>query len=342
MKQILLTDEIRGMADDYASKLFSNKRASFIQPKEGLTNLQTDIIEINDGLADKAAYVAYIEKIIEEYNELKKLLPGRFAEKKAEFDELLFPELLSTEIEVRASRLPEDEALRRRIPSHSVTFFEEVVARMRYKDARPVLAKYMMEEIGIQTCVYCNNAEATYSDEQDEAYYHFDHWKPKDEYPFLSVCFFNLYPCCANCNGHKLDGSKGSFQLYAETESVEDPFEFVVNRDGYQARKPETLTVVFNAKRTRDNAYCEEYNNVYRIENFYNAPTSLRQVEKLLYDIDKHRCSYPNATNSSFPGIVDRDDLFHYVLGVEGDENNIFTDVKKKLKLDTARDAKLI
>ena len=214
---------------------------------------------------------------------------------------------------------------------------------MRYKDARPVLAKYMMEKIGIQTCVYCNNADATYSDEQEEAYYHFDHWKPKDEYPFLSVCFFNLYPCCANCNGHKLDGSKGSFQLYAELDEVADPFEFVVNRNGYEAMKPETLKVEFNARRILAREYCAEYNNVYRIERFYNAPSGLRQVEKLLYDIDKHRCSYPSATNVSFSkGIVDREELFHFVLGVDPDENNIFTDVKKKLKLDTAKDMGMI
>ena len=213
---------------------------------------------------------------------------------------------------------------------------------MRYEDARPVLAKYMMEKIDIQTCVYCNNADATYADDNNEVYYHLDHWKPKDEYTFLSICFFNLYPCCANCNGHKLDGTKGSFQLYADEDDLADPFVFEIDRKEYVEMKPETLSVKFKERNEGDKVYCKEYNKVYRIENFYNAPTSLRQAEKLLYDINSHRGSYPDATDSSFPGIVDKDRLFHFVLGVDGDEKNIFTDVKKQLKIDTAKDAKLI
>ena len=341
MKQILLTNEIIGMAREYADNLFADKTKCFVQPVEGLNNLVTDIIEVNDSLGNKEKYIAYLEKIIGEYDELKCLLPDKFDDKKDEFDDLLDSQFLSTEIQCRSTRLPVDALSRRIIKTHCVTFYEEVVNRMRYEDARPVIAKYMMEQIGIQTCVYCNNAPAIYSDEKKEVYYHLDHWKPKDKYPFLSVCFFNLYPCCSNCNGHKLDGSKGNFQLFAE-ETVTDPFVFTVDRDEYDEMRPETLKVEFNARVNNDEEYCSEYDRVYRIHEFYNASESLRIVEKLLYDINSHRCSYPDATESSFPGIVDKDKLFHFVLGIDKDENNIFTDVKKKLKLDTAKDAKLI
>lgn len=342
MKQIQLTDVIRRMAEEYAATLFKDKRSDFVQPIQGLKNLQKDIIEINDGLEDKSAYVDYISKIIKEYDELKCLLPSKFEEKKEEFDGLLNPGKLSTVIHCRGLCLPEDEDERSKIEPRKRKFYEEVVNRMRYEDARPVLAKYMMDRIGIQTCVYCNNSDATYADDKKEVYYHLDHWKPKDEYTFLSVCFFNLYPCCANCNGHKLDGTKGSFQLYAEDDVVANPFVFEIDRKEYVEMKPETLSVRFKERNPCDEAYRKEYNKVYRIEKFYNAPTGLRQAEKILYDINSHRGSYPNATDSSFPGIVDKERLFHYVLGVDDDEKNIFTDVKKKLKIDTAKDAKLI
>lgn len=342
MKQIFLTKEIMDMAEEYAENLFAGKDKRFVQPLVGLRNLQTDLIEINDELEGKADYLAYLEKIIEEYDALKCLLPGQFGEKKEEFDDLLDPQLLSTEILCRSTRLPEDELQRSGLKKRSAKFFEEIVDRMRYEDARPVIAKCMMEQIGIQTCVYCNNADATYSDELEEAYYHLDHWKPKDEYPFLSVCFFNLYPCCSNCNGHKLDGTKGAFQLYAEEEPERDPFVFMIDSTAYEEMKPETLKVEFAARDHSDEEYCDEYNDVYRIQSFYNAPASLRQVEKLLHDINSYRCSYPDATDSSIPGIVDKERLFHYVLGVDGDEKNIFTDVKKKMKFDIAKDAELI
>lgn len=342
MKQILLTDKIMKMAEEYSETLFKDKRSDFVQPILGLKNLQTDILEVNEELEDKLSYIAYIDKIIEEYDELKCLLPSKFEDKKEEYDGLLAPEKLSTVIQCRGLSLPEDEETRREKKPHKCKFYEEVVNRMRYEDARPVLAKYMMEKIGIQTCVYCNNAEATYADDKKEVYYHFDHWKPKDEYTFLSVCFFNLYPCCANCNGHKLDGTEGSFQLFAEDNDVADPFVFEIDRKEYVEKKPETLSVRFQERNVDDEAYCKEYNKVYRIEKFYNAPMVLRQVEKLLYDINSHRGSYTDATESSFPGIVDKEKLFHFVLGIDGDEKNIFTDAKKKLKIDTAKDAKLI
>lgn len=342
MKQILLTDEIRKMAKEYADTLFNDKTWKFVQPIQGLRNLQTDIIEVNDDLEDKLAFFAYIDKIIEEYDALKCLLPSKFKEKKEEFDGLLAPEKLSTMIQCRGLRLPEDKETRNKTETRKCKFYEEVVNRMRYDEARPILAKYMMEKIGIQTCVYCNNADATYADDKKEVYYHLDHWKPKDEYTFLSVCFFNLYPCCANCNGHKLDGTEGSFQLFAEENDVADPFVFEIDRKEYVKMIPETLTVKFKERNVSDKAYRNEYNKVYRIEKFYNAPTGLRQAEKLLYDIYRHRGSYQEATNRSISGIVDKRELFHFVLGVDEDEKNIFTDVKKKLKIDTAKDAKLI
>ena len=61
-----------------------------------------------------------------------------------------------------------------------------------------------------------------------------------------------------------------------------------------------------------------------------------------LKDIEKYRASYPDATEASLKLKVNRKELFQDVLGVDDDETNIFTDVNKKLKLDTAKDAKLL
>lgn len=342
MKQIALTDEVRAWAKEYADNLFSDRRSTFIQPLEGLRNLQIDLAEVNDDLEDKVDFIAYLEKIIDEYDELKQLPPSKFEKRKEEYDDLLDPGNLSNVVCCRNKRLPPDAEIRKNLEVYNVVFYEEVVARMRYDEARPVVAKYMMEKMHIQTCIYCNNADAVYADENEEAYYHLDHWKPKDKYPFLSICFFNLYPCCSNCNGHKLDGDKGSFQLSADGTAVADPFVFTVDRKQYEEMKPDTLSVKFNARNIADEEFCKEYCKVYRIKEQYNAPSSLRQVEKLIYDIDSHRGSYPNATDKSFPGIVDKQRLFHFVLGIDNDEKNIFTDVKKKLKLDTAIDAGLL
>ena len=279
MKQIALTDEVRAWAKEYADNLFSDRRSTFIQPLEGLRNLQIDLAEVNDDLEDKVDFIAYLEKIIDEYDELKQLPPSKFEKRKEEYDDLLDPGNLSNVVCCRNKRLPPDAEMRKNLEVHNVVFYEEVVARMRYDEARPVVAKYMMEKMHIQTCIYCNNADAVYADENEEAYYHLDHWKPKDKYPFLSICFFNLYPCCSNCNGHKLDGDKGSFQLSVDGTAVADPFVFTVDRKQYEEMKPDTLSVKFNARNIADEEFCKEYCKVYRIKEQYNAPSSLRKVE---------------------------------------------------------------
>jgi hypothetical protein len=85
-----------------------------------------------------------------------------------------------------------------------------------------------------------------------------------------------------------------------------------------------------------------EYDDCYRITELYNSEDEKRNCYKMLKDIDKYRASYPDATEASLAMKVDRKILFQEVLGVDEDESNIFTDVNKKLKLDTAKDAHLI
>lgn len=342
MKQIVITKSIMHMAKEYAKKLFADKSSDFVQPVDGLKHLITDLKEVNDGLPNKDEYIKYLKEIIKDYSELKKLHPDDFGTYKAKYDGILSDKLLSTKIKHRVAQLPKKRAERDKLKPTEGVFYELVVGRMHYKEARIYLAPYM-EKIGIQTCVYCNNYEAIYSEELEEAYYHFDHWMPKDKYTFLCICFFNLYPCCSNCNGHKLDGSKGEFRLYANALPVKDPFVFTIDKSAYDENKPETLSVHFKPRNiTVDGGFRDEYNKVYRIEQFYNSDGKKRSCLQLIRIIDKYRGHYSTATSISIPGIVDKETLFKEVLGVNDDVDNIFTDVNKKLKLDTAIDAKLI
>ena len=79
---------------------------------------------------------------------------------------------------------------------------------------------------------------------------------------------------------------------------------------------------------------------VFRINDLYNSEDEKRSSYKRLKQIDKYRPSYPAATVASV-SVSLRKELFLEVLGVE-DNELIYTDVNKKLKLDTAKDAKLI
>lgn len=341
MKQILITTAIAAMAQEYADTLFAEKKGKFVQPLVGLQNLILDLKELNSDLVDCDKYVKYVEEIIKDYATLKNLLPSKVKEYKDRYDSILNETMLSATIKRRKRNLPKKEQDRKGLTEYSASFYDEIVCRMHYEDVRPYLGKYM-KRIGFNTCVYCNNAKATFSQRLKEAYFPFDHSKPKDKYPFLCVSFFNLYPCCTSCNEHKLNNADKSFQIYVEKEPLSDPFVFGIERKYVKEGDPMSIKVEFSARREEDIILAKDYNENYRITEFYNSEDDKRSSYKMLKDIDKYRASYPRATEASIKLKVDRKYLFQEVLGVDDDETNIFTDVKKKLKIDTAKDADLL
>ena len=341
MKQIVITPEIEAAAKAYAEGLFKDKQPSFVRPKKGLHNLITDLKEVNEGLVDRDKYVKYVEKIVADYDNLIALEPAEFDRYKKAYDEILNEDQLSAVVKCRGKDLPDCVEKRRGLKVKEGVFYEVIVDRMRFEECRIYLAP-LMKQIGINTCVYCNIFPAFFSPKRKEAYFPFDHYKPKSKYPFLSISFYNLNPSCSECNGHKSDDDERGYQLYVEGEVARDPFVFEINRNKLVEGDPSSIEVQFKARQVVDDVLRAKYNKWYRIEDFYNDEGERDDNYKIVKDIDNHRGSYLNATEASFPPIVDRKKLFQEVLGVKEDEGNIFTNVKKKLKLDTAKDAKLI
>ena len=341
MKQILITQAIKDMAQEYADNLFVDKGGKFVQPVTGLKNLILDLQEVNGSLQGLDKYIEYVEEIIKDFSCLKNLLPSKFKEYKDRYDAILGEDRLSVTIRRRKRNLPKEKNDRAYLSVYEASFYDELVCRMHYEDVRPYLGRYM-QKMGMNTCVYCNNAKAVVSIERHEVYYPFDHSKPKDKYPFLCICFFNLYPCCTTCNGHKLNDTDKSFQIYVEEYPLSDPFVFEIDRRRIVDGDPLSITIGFDARSISDKDWANDYNKSYRITDLYNSKDEKRISYKMLKDIDKYRASYPDATEASLKLIVDRKTLYHVVLGVEDNEDNIFTDVNKKLKLDTARDAGLL
>lgn len=341
MRQILITPEIKRMAKQYAKDLFKDKGDAFVQPVAGLKDLIKDLQEVNDGLASKDRYINYLKEIVKDYNKLKQLLPSEFANYKAKYDAIIGDSSLSKKVKYRKAPLPSKKVERDKLATSEKEFYKLIVARMHYDDTRISLGAYM-KKIGINTCVYCNISKAAVSQDGQEVYYPFDHGKPKIEYPFLCICFFNLYPCCTNCNGHKLDDEKKGFPLYVESDPVSDPFVFNIDQTTIDEKDPLSVVVDFKARDAADDKKAEKYNKDFRIGDLYNTDDEKRSSFQMVRLINKHRASYPAALSASVPSLsVIREELFTDVLGVKDDEI-IFTDMKKKLKLDTAKDAKLI
>lgn len=68
-------------------------------------------------------------------------------------------------------------------------------------------AYYLVKELGIDVCPYCNRNYIQNIDEKTrKRTSEMDHFYPKKKYPFLAISFYNLIPSCKVCN--KIKSSK--------------------------------------------------------------------------------------------------------------------------------------
>lgn len=58
-----------------------------------------------------------------------------------------------------------------------------------------------VSKINIDTCPYCNRNYIYTLDKAGKIKPEIDHFYPKDKYPLLAACYYNLVPSCQTCNG---------------------------------------------------------------------------------------------------------------------------------------------
>lgn len=56
--------------------------------------------------------------------------------------------------------------------------------------------------INLKTCPYCNRIKLV-CDPEKKIRPEYDHYYPQSQYPYFSISFFNLIPCCHTCNNLK-------------------------------------------------------------------------------------------------------------------------------------------
>lgn len=70
-----------------------------------------------------------------------------------------------------------------------------------------VKAVWLADSINVKSCVYCNTQYSLKINHKGKSklLFHFDHFFTKSVYPYLSLSYYNLIPCCASCNMSKSD-----------------------------------------------------------------------------------------------------------------------------------------
>ena len=85
-----------------------------------------------------------------------------------------------------------------------------------------------VNNIGLQTCPYCNRAYIQSVSKRGIVRPQIDHFYPKSMYPYFGLSFYNLIPSCSVCNGTTAKGNKDSYadELVSPYEIKNDDFKF--------------------------------------------------------------------------------------------------------------------
>ena len=333
MRKIKITKSLRDSVEKFNEELFVETRTEGFQlPKDKLANF---LIKIPPRRYKQ--YRIYIQKIIDEYQSILNADPVKMRLLIKQFDAIV----------------PHSH-LNKKIASKKYSFFEQIVAMLRYEDLREnELPKFLLNSY-LRTCVYCN-AQSTLAIEP--TYYNvtkrkkrkkviaklqLDHYYPKSKYPFLSTSFFNLYPTCANCNLAKGDNN-AKFELYTLNDDLE-VFNFWIQDesilDYWINNDLESLKIYLDSS-NGDISLLHNHNDLFQIQKVYDSQRDIG--EELVW---KHKANpevYRNMLNKTFSKIFpDQSVIDRMLIGNYSNPNEIFKRPMAKYTQDIARQLRLI
>ncbi|MDI9864123.1 HNH endonuclease domain-containing protein [Flectobacillus sp. DC10W] len=211
----------------------------------------------------------------------------------------------------------------------------------RFRDSSKI--RWFGNCLGVKSCLYCN-AQFTHiikgKFSVEKLLFQFDHFYPKEQYPYLSLSFGNLVVCCSTCNQHK-SNTFDSKNLHPYHHDADGIFKFEVSEEdilgkllglGNNSLKPEI-------KILNENSTTIKFNKD-RIEKIYENHADV--VEELLLKSLYYDESKKSELLNAFEGLnlsesmIDRLILGNYVL--EEDINKrplskLTKDISKQLKL---------
>lgn len=223
-----------------------------------------------------------------------------------------------------------------------------IITALDYKVLRSSFYPKYFKEIGIKSCVYCNSQltiTAVKSKGIYSAKFDVDHYHSKDEYPFLCISLFNLYPACSSCNRAK--GTKNiEFELYTTNpiKTKKSIYNFKLSsysKSKYLTTKDSNdIGFTFNEP-VYTNPTTKKLNDVFHIENIYETQVDL--IEELIIKSQIYNKSYLKSLKSNFNKLSLHPELFKRTLiGNYTEDKDIHKRPMSKLVMDIAKDLGLI
>lgn len=335
MRRILITDKVEEIAQGYKDNLFSkHTNRNFVRPQAGLKALE-DEIKQNKGAWSPIwmKYAAYLHNLRIHFDEIILLKPKQFEP----YRKLYFGKLDKKQLTDRKWRGKNNDA----------SFSELLVQKMHYNIVRSEDMIPCVRKLDIKACVYCN---AQYTNTVDieggqaKGRYELDHFKPKDEYPFLCISFYNLQPCCGNCNKWKLD-ENAEFNLYTEDYEEMNPFRFELTAASmvrYMLRQDASVLEV--KLKSKDSTLLKNHLERFHTDDLYK--TYGDELEELVWKFKSFNESYKKQLverfQRLFPYHATRNDIIRFLYGFYMKESEVHKRPLTKVKQDVAKQLEMI
>ena len=199
-------------------------------------------------------------------------------------------------------------------------------------------------DLGVKTCLYCNNNYTLTIKKSKKANLHFDHFYSKSEYPYLSLNFYNLIPCCAVCNTAKSD-KKFNFKdhIHPYFDSLSNKFNFTTEGDSIfdmilnGSKDLNKMKVVLVAKK----GFVEQ---IKQHDNVFNLSEVFNEHSDIVYEIYAKQYIYTDEFKkllfSNFRDQFSEEELERFLLGNYKLESEINKRPLSKLMQDIHKEAK--
>lgn len=151
----------------------------------------------------------------------------------------------------------------------------------KYKNGfRKRVASEIVEVLGINTCPYCNkNFIDIYVNKSKEKKFNgdMDHYLPKEKYPYLAICIYNLIPVCKSCNHEKGRNAEGKLHFHPYGDSGKLGYSFKTSFDEKNIDLNYIYGLSDNFKIELDctgNEFMENSKKIFHLEDKYNNSKS--------------------------------------------------------------------
>lgn len=226
---------------------------------------------------------------------------------------------------------------------------DKIITALGYKNLRTSFYPKYFREIEIKSCVYCNSQLTVTADKPNKkdlsAKFDVDHYRSKDEFPFLSICLFNLYPACAPCNRAKSKNDKIEFNLYSHDikKVKESLYEFRISSSSkakyLTTKDANEIEIIFHEPVYGVNK--KDFDEVFHITGIYKTQVDI--VEELIIKSQIYNPSYINLLKNNFSKLGLASELYKRILvGNYTESKDIHKRPMSKFMQDIARDLGII